>query len=78
MMKDRLAEIRRDTIKRPVIFVGTGTCGLGRPGRENNGGGSQLPDHNSVQADIVEVGCIVYVQPSRFLTCSFQANAGIF
>jgi NADH:ubiquinone oxidoreductase subunit F (NADH-binding)/Pyruvate/2-oxoacid:ferredoxin oxidoreductase delta subunit len=49
---------RRQTVDRPVVFIGTGTCGLGA------GAGKSLArvrgwiDENGVRADVVEVGCI--------------------
>ena len=53
-----LVGLRRQKVDRPVIFVGTGTCGLGA------GAGKTLAEVNkfladkSLQADVVEVGCI--------------------
>ena len=52
------AALRRDTLTRPVIFIGAGTCGLAA------GAGATLKaiekyvqDHNT-EVDIVETGCV--------------------
>ena len=53
-----LAEIRRLKIAYPVIYIGTGTCGLGA------GAGKTLEvirkhlSDNQIKADVIEVGCI--------------------
>ncbi|MCP4377297.1 MAG: NADH-quinone oxidoreductase subunit F, partial [bacterium] len=58
---DRQAELtrlRREQTDRPVVFVGTGTCGLGA------GAGKTLAvvrahlDTGGIDADVVEVGCV--------------------
>ena len=56
---ERNARLRRDTLARPVIFVGTGTCGLGAgAGRTLLAIRRYLETHPEIQADVVEVGCI--------------------
>ena len=55
---DRVARLRRRTLDRPVVFVGTGTCGLGA------GAGKTLKvirswlSSTGLEADVVEVGCV--------------------
>ncbi len=64
-IKDNSSEIgrkatilRRDDVAKPVLFIGTGTCGLGAgAGKTLAKIKSYLADRN-LQADIVEVGCI--------------------
>jgi NADH:ubiquinone oxidoreductase subunit F (NADH-binding)/NAD-dependent dihydropyrimidine dehydrogenase PreA subunit/(2Fe-2S) ferredoxin len=54
----RLAQLRRETLARPAIFVGTGTCGLGAGAGKTV---AALRAHLAAQgteADVVEVGCI--------------------
>ncbi len=49
---------RRDSIRRPVVYVGTGTCGLGAgAARTLEAVGAWLFRHG-VEADVVEVGCL--------------------
>ena len=53
-----LARLRRDDVARPVIFVGTGTCGLGAgAGKTLEAIRAYLADRR-IEADLVEVGCI--------------------
>ncbi len=53
-----LARLRRETIERPIIYVGAGTCGLGAgAGKTLVAVRKYLADHQ-VAADVVEVGCI--------------------
>ncbi len=55
---ENLSLLRRETVKKPVIYLGAGTCGLGA------GAGKTLErivdylDKNSIDAEVVEVGCI--------------------
>ncbi len=54
----RTAVLRRDCLERPVVFVGTGTCGLGAgAGKTLAAVKRYLVDHQR-EADVVEVGCI--------------------
>lgn len=54
----RLAELRRETVSRPVIYAGMGTCGLGA------GAGKTLQSLRNhlkqigCDADVIEVGCV--------------------
>ena len=53
-----LSGLRRDDVARPVIFLGTGTCGLGAGAGKTLESVKQYLDEKSVDAEIVEVGCI--------------------
>jgi hypothetical protein len=50
--------MRRLTVDRPVIFVGTGTCGLGAGAGKTLTAVRRWLSDNRVAADVVEVGCI--------------------
>jgi NADH:ubiquinone oxidoreductase subunit F (NADH-binding)/Pyruvate/2-oxoacid:ferredoxin oxidoreductase delta subunit len=53
-----MATLRREKIDRPVVFVGTGTCGLGAgAGKTLQAVRNYLAD-NKLDADVVEVGCV--------------------
>jgi NADH:ubiquinone oxidoreductase subunit F (NADH-binding)/Pyruvate/2-oxoacid:ferredoxin oxidoreductase delta subunit len=56
--KRRLAELRRDCVSRPTIFIGTGTCGLGAGAAETLSAIHKYLDNHEIKADIVKVGCI--------------------
>ena len=54
----RGAELRREVVGRPVILVGTGTCGLGAGAAAVLEAVRGFPVVQSHRAEIVEVGCI--------------------
>ncbi len=56
--EDRLAQLRRDKVSRPAIFVGTGTCGLGAGAAQTLAAVHQYLEKNAIDADVIEVGCI--------------------
>ncbi|NLF26036.1 MAG: 4Fe-4S binding protein [Deltaproteobacteria bacterium] len=54
----RAARLRRETISRPVIFIGAGTCGLGAGAGKSISAIKQYLTDKQIEADLVEVGCI--------------------
>jgi NADH-quinone oxidoreductase subunit F len=52
------AKLRRDTLSRPVFFIGAGTCGLGAGAVFTHEAVHEYLKARSIAADIVEVGCI--------------------
>jgi len=56
--RQRLAFLRREQLEHPMIYIGTGTCGLGAgAGKVLAAVRNYLVEHQ-VAADITEVGCI--------------------
>ncbi|MDD5765061.1 MAG: NADH-quinone oxidoreductase subunit NuoF [Candidatus Marinimicrobia bacterium] len=53
-----LSKIRRESVDKPVIFIGMGTCGLGAGAGKTRAKIDEYLKSNQIQADIVEVGCI--------------------
>jgi len=58
LRQQRLAELRRDQIVRPVIFVGAGTCGLGAGAQATVDAVRAYLDTHEIQTDVVKTGCI--------------------
>ncbi len=57
-LHDVFASLRREKVEKPVIFIGTGTCGLGAgAGKTLNRIKSYL-NENKIDAEVIEVGCI--------------------
>jgi NADH:ubiquinone oxidoreductase subunit F (NADH-binding)/Pyruvate/2-oxoacid:ferredoxin oxidoreductase delta subunit/(2Fe-2S) ferredoxin len=56
--EQRLAELRREVLVRPAIFVGTGTCGLGAGAQATLDAIRAYLDKHELKADVVKVGCI--------------------
>lgn len=56
--EDGLAEIRKDNVKQPTIFVGSGTCGLGAGANKTIVAINKYLADNNIKGEIIEVGCI--------------------
>jgi len=56
--QERAAALRRETVTRPTIFIGTGTCGLGAGAGKTLKAIRGFLKDRGFEADIVEVGCI--------------------
>ncbi|HPS77074.1 MAG TPA: NADH-quinone oxidoreductase subunit NuoF [Thermoanaerobaculaceae bacterium] len=56
--RNRLTILRRDTVSRPTIFIGTGTCGLGAGAAKTLEAIEAWLFEHDQSAEIVEVGCI--------------------
>ncbi|MBN1554860.1 MAG: FAD-dependent oxidoreductase [Phycisphaerae bacterium] len=50
--------LRRQTIDKPVVYIGTGTCGLGAGAAKILEAVEKFLKRESIDADVVEVGCI--------------------
>ena len=56
--RERIAGLRRETLTRPVIFVGMGTCGLAAGAGKTLVAVQAYLSNRKMEADVVEVGCI--------------------
>ncbi len=56
--KERVARLLHQTVDRPKIFVGCGTCGLGAGAGKTLKAIHAYLNEKNVDADVVEVGCI--------------------
>jgi NADH-quinone oxidoreductase subunit F len=52
-----LASLRRETVEKPVIFVGAGTCGLGAGAGKTLSAVREFLTQRKQDAEVVEVGC---------------------
>lgn len=57
-VQQQLSVIRRETIERPVIYVGAGTCGLGAGAGKTLEAIRQFLSDKMMDADVIETGCI--------------------
>ena len=53
-----LARLRRETVSQPVLFLGTGTCGLGAGAGKTLAAMREYLAAKGIDADVVEVGCV--------------------
>jgi NADH:ubiquinone oxidoreductase subunit F (NADH-binding)/Pyruvate/2-oxoacid:ferredoxin oxidoreductase delta subunit len=51
-------EMKHELVQKPVIFIGTGTCGMGAGAGKTMEAVKEYLINRSVDADIIEVGCI--------------------
>lgn len=56
--EDFISRLRRDTIDKPVIYVGTGTCGMVAGSLKTLAAIRQYLAEKEIDAEVVEVGCI--------------------
>lgn len=56
--QDQAAYLRRDVIKRPVVYVGAGTCGLGAGAGKTLAAIERFLEERNIDAEVVTVGCI--------------------
>jgi NADH:ubiquinone oxidoreductase subunit F (NADH-binding)/NAD-dependent dihydropyrimidine dehydrogenase PreA subunit/(2Fe-2S) ferredoxin len=57
---EMLPQVRRDKITKPVIYIGTGTCGLGAGAGKTLAAVNDYITEKQLDAEVVEVGCIGY------------------
>jgi len=53
-----IAELRREVVSEPVLFVGTGTCGLAAGAGKTLATAKRWLEEKGIAAKVVEVGCI--------------------
>lgn len=58
LREDALSILRRDTVDRPVIYVGSGTCGRIAGATATLKAIRQYLEEKNINAEVVEVGCI--------------------
>ncbi len=56
--KAKMTELRRESVQKPTIFIGMGTCGLGAGSNFTLEAIKKYLSEKNVDADIIEVGCI--------------------
>jgi hypothetical protein len=57
-LKHKLAELRYESVTKPVIYIGAGTCGLGAGAGKTLKATEAFLFEQKIDAEIVEVGCI--------------------
>jgi NADH:ubiquinone oxidoreductase subunit F (NADH-binding)/Pyruvate/2-oxoacid:ferredoxin oxidoreductase delta subunit/(2Fe-2S) ferredoxin len=57
-IKGEMARLRRDDVTKPVIFIGSGTCGLGAGAEETLNQTKRFLEENELDAEVIKTGCI--------------------
>lgn len=55
---EQLKKLQRETNDKPIIFIGSGTCGLGAGAAQTLSTTKKYLQEKNIDAEIVEVGCI--------------------
>jgi NADH:ubiquinone oxidoreductase subunit F (NADH-binding) len=76
-VEDKLSMIRHDRITKPVIYVGTGTCGLIAGAGITLKSVYEYLDEKQLEADVIEVGCIGLCSSEPLLDVQLPGKARI-
>ncbi len=57
-VEEELSKLRKDTITKPVIYIGSGTCGLGAGAAATLEETEKFLADNDIDAEIIKTGCI--------------------
>jgi NADH-quinone oxidoreductase subunit F len=57
-VKALISTLRRDDVKKPAIFIGMGTCGLGAGAAKTIAAIREYIKAHALDADLIEVGCV--------------------
>ncbi len=74
---EKAASLRRETLKKPVIYVGAGTCGMAAGAGKTLEAAREYLKANKIDADIVEVGCIGYCAAEPLLDVQLPGRARV-
>ncbi len=57
-LRDKLSQLRRETVDKPTVYIGTGTCGLGAGAAKTLAAVRAWFESKQIDGAVVEVGCI--------------------
>ena len=72
-----LNDLRRVDVRRPTIYVGTGTCGLGAGAGRTLAAVREFVGGRGLEADIIEVGCIGMCSAEPLLDVQFPGRTRV-
>ena len=76
-VKQRITMLRRETVSKPTIFVGTGTCGLGAGAAKTMEAAKAYLADKKLDADVVEVGCLGICSEEPMLDVQLPGKARV-
>ena len=74
---EKAAALRRENVKRPVIYIGAGTCGLAAGAGKTKEAVEEYLKTNGIDADVIEVGCIGYCAAEPLLDVQLPGMARV-
>ena len=69
--------LRRETIERPQVFVGTGTCGLASGAADVLAAFSEAAAAGTIDADIHEAGCLGFCRMEPLVEIQLPGGPGV-
>jgi NADH-quinone oxidoreductase subunit F len=76
-LADKIAHLRRERLQKPVILIGTGTCGMGAGAAGTLEAARQWLARHSIDAELVGVGCIGLCSEEPILDLQLPGKARI-
>jgi NADH-quinone oxidoreductase subunit F len=73
----RITLLRRETVTKPTIFVGTGTCGLGAGAAKTMEAAKAYLAEKKIDAEVVEVGCLGMCSEEPMLDVQLPGKARV-
>ncbi len=76
-IRAELSRLRRESVSKPVVFLGTGTCGLGAGAAKTLEAVRDYVEQGGLDVDVVEVGCIGLCSEEPILDVQLPRKARI-
>ena len=76
-IETQLAALRRQDVARPVVFIGTGTCGLGAGAGKTLEAVKKFLAARRIDAEVLEVGCIGLCSEEPILDVQLPGRARV-
>src|ERR1035437_648621 len=74
---ERLSHFRRQKMNFPVIYIGTGSCGLSAGADKTLGAVRKFISDNELEAEVVETGCAGYCSEEPIMSVQLPGKARI-
>ncbi len=76
-LTEKLSALRRETVTKPTIYIGMGTCGLGAGAAKTRKAAAAWLEAQQIDGDIVEVGCIGLCSAEPILDIQLPGRARV-
>jgi NADH-quinone oxidoreductase subunit F len=76
-VKECISLLRREKVTKPIIFVGTGTCGLGAGAAKTVEAAKAYLAEKRIDAEVVEVGCLGMCSEEPMLDVQLPGKARV-
>ncbi len=76
-LTEKLSALRRETVSKPTIYIGMGTCGLGAGAAKTRKAAAAWLEARQIDGEIVEVGCIGLCSAEPILDIQLPGRARV-